>query len=168
MNWDRRSRACVRNRIVTAGNANPQDNRRQLSRWKTSGQKLSTAQGASYCWALRLFQGNANLFLVANRMLRYLHIKLHQRQPLQHVPEYVPITTSVTTGRLGNWQTSRKLITFAIPEDFFDGHRWNISTEISVAFIASRRSLARPGGLSLSCKEHASMTCSAQIKQLDV
>ena len=54
------------------------------------------------------------------------------------IPEYVPITTSVTTGRPANWETPLGIYHFRhIQIDFFDGYRLEHLDRNQRAFIAS-------------------------------
>ena len=54
------------------------------------------------------------------------------------IPEYVPVTTSVTTNRPAQWETTLGVFDFRhIQVDFFDGFRFVDLGESQQAFIAT-------------------------------
>ena len=54
------------------------------------------------------------------------------------IPEYVPVTTSVTTSRPARWETALGIFSFRhIQEDFFYGYRLEDIGEGQQTFIAS-------------------------------
>jgi predicted transcriptional regulator of viral defense system len=54
------------------------------------------------------------------------------------IPEFVPVTTSVTTNRPVSWETRLGIFDFRhIQVDFFDGYRWVDLGNKQHAFIAS-------------------------------
>ena len=114
------------------------DIRRQLSRWKTSGKIYQLRRGL-YCLAPPFQKVKPHPFLVANRMLPASYISLHSALAYYGmIPEYVPITTSVTTGRPANWETPLGIYHFRhIQIDFFDGYRLEGLDQNQRAFIAS-------------------------------
>jgi hypothetical protein len=85
--------------FLLAGEVDPADLRRQLSRWVTSGHLLQLRRGL-YALAPPYRKAEPHPFLVANRLVRGSYVSLHSA--LAHhglIPEHVPVVTSVTTGR---------------------------------------------------------------------
>ena len=85
--------------FLLAGDVDPADLRRQLSRWVTGGRLLQLRRGL-YALAPPYRKAKPHPFLVANRLVRGSYVSL--QSALAHhglVPEHVPVTTSVTTGR---------------------------------------------------------------------
>jgi predicted transcriptional regulator of viral defense system len=72
-------------------------------------------------------------------MLPASYISLHSALAYYGmIPEYVPITTSVTTARPANWETPLGIYHFRhIQIDFFDGYRLEVFDQHQRAFIAS-------------------------------
>ncbi len=97
--------------LLLAGEVDPRDVRRQLSRWKKSGQIYQMRRGL-YALAPPYQKIKAHPFLIANRLVRHSYVSC--QSALAHhglIPEYVPVVTSVTTGRpyrfttpLGNFE----------------------------------------------------------------
>jgi len=91
--------------LLLAGDVDPADVRRQLSRWTTSGRIYQLRRGF-YALAPPFQKVQPHPFLVANRMVRGSYVSL--QSALAHyglIPDIVPVTTSVTTARPGRWQT---------------------------------------------------------------
>lgn len=85
--------------LLLAGDVDPADVSRQLSRWTTSGRLLQLRRGL-YALAPPYQKVVPHPFLVANRLTRGSYVSLHAA--LAHhglIPEHVPVTTSVATGR---------------------------------------------------------------------
>ena len=85
--------------FLLAGDVDPADLRRQLSRWVTSGKLVPLRRGL-YALAPPYRKTEAHPFLVANRLVRGSYVSL--QSALAHhglIPEHVPVVTSVTTGR---------------------------------------------------------------------
>ncbi len=85
--------------FLLAGDVDPADVRRQLSRWVRSRRVVQLRRGL-YALARPYRQSEPHPFLVANRLVRGSYVSL-QAALAYHglIPEYVPVTTSVTTGR---------------------------------------------------------------------
>ena len=91
--------------MLLAGNVDPSDVRRQLSRWKKAGRIWQLRRGV-YALAPPLQKTKPHPFLVANRLVRGSYVSL--QSALAHhglIPEYVPVVTSVTARRPGCWET---------------------------------------------------------------
>lgn len=85
--------------LLLAGDVDPADVRRQLSRWVKVGRLLQLRRGL-YALAPPYRKVAPHPFLVANRLVRGSYVSL--QSALAHhglVPEHVPVTTSMTTGR---------------------------------------------------------------------
>lgn len=85
--------------FLLAGEVDPADLRRQLSRWVSSGHLVQLRRGL-YALAPPYRKTEPHPFLVANRLVRGSYVSLHSA--LAHhgfIPEHVPVITSVTTGR---------------------------------------------------------------------
>jgi hypothetical protein len=85
--------------FLLAGDVDPADLRRQLSRWVTSGHLVQLRRGL-YALAPPYRKTEPHPFLVANRLVRGSYVSL--QSALAHhglIPEHVPVITSVTSGR---------------------------------------------------------------------
>ncbi len=91
--------------LLLAGDVDPQNVRRQLSRWTKAG-KLYQLRRGLYALAPPYQKVKPHPFLMANRMVQGSYVSL--QSALAHyglIPEYVAITTSITTGRPASWNT---------------------------------------------------------------
>ncbi|MDP6117794.1 MAG: hypothetical protein QGG53_38500 [Planctomycetota bacterium] len=98
--------------LLLAGKADLNDVRRQLSRWVDAGKVIQLRRGL-YALAEPYGQVKPHSFYVANQMVRGSYVSLHSA--LSHyglIPEYVPVVTSVHTGRPGQWETSLGVFRF--------------------------------------------------------
>jgi hypothetical protein len=85
--------------FLLAGDVDPADLRRQLSRWVSSRRLVQLRRGL-YALAAPYRKTEPHPFLVANRLVRGSYVSL--QSALAHhglIPEHVPVVTSVTTGR---------------------------------------------------------------------
>ncbi len=84
---------------ILAGERSPEHVRRQLHRWCTRGRILKLRRGV-YMVNERRSGDRAHPFVIANYLKKGSYVSL--QSALSHygmIPEYVPVTTSVTTGR---------------------------------------------------------------------
>lgn len=91
--------------LLLAGDVDPADVRRQLSRWAEAG-KLHQLRRGLYTLAPTYQRVQPHPFLVANHLVRGSYVSL--QAALAHynlIPEYVPVTTSITPGRPSQWDT---------------------------------------------------------------
>ena len=91
--------------LLLAGDVDPDSVRRQLSRWTRAG-KLDQLRRGLYTLAPPYQKVKPHPFLVANRLVTASYVSLPAA--LAHyglIPEYVPVVTSVTTGRPGTFET---------------------------------------------------------------
>lgn len=85
--------------FLLAGDVRPADVRRQLSRWVQGGRILQLRRGL-YALASPYRKTRPHPFLVANRLVRGSYVSLQSALAYHGlIPEHVPVTTSVTTGR---------------------------------------------------------------------
>lgn len=91
--------------LLLAGDVDPADVRRQLSRWVKAGRIYQLRRGL-YALAPPFQKVKPHPFLVANRLVRGSYVSL--QSALAHyglIPESVPVTTSVAASRPGRWET---------------------------------------------------------------
>ncbi len=91
--------------LLLAGDVDPADVHRQLSRWVKAG-RLHQLRRGLYTLAPPFQKVQPHPFLVANRLVPGSYVSL-QSVLAEHslIPEYVPVTTSVTPSRPGRWDT---------------------------------------------------------------
>jgi len=110
--------------FLLAGNVDPAGVRRQLSRWVESGRLLQLRRGL-YALAPPFQKVRPHPFLVANRLVPGSYVSL--QSALAHsalIPESVPVTTSVTVGRPGRWDTPLGTYDFRhLQSELFFGYR---------------------------------------------
>jgi len=108
--------------LLLAGDVDPVDVRRQLSRWTRAGRLYQLRRGL-YALAPPFQKVRPHPFLVANRLVPGSYVSL--QSVLAHhslIPEYVPVTTSITTGRPGRWDTPLGVYDFRhLQVDLFTG-----------------------------------------------
>ena len=91
--------------LLLAGPVDPRAVSRQLSRWTRAGRIHQLRRGL-YALAPPYQKVRAHPFVIANRMVRGSYVSC--QSALAHyglIPEHVPGTVSVTTGRPGRWET---------------------------------------------------------------
>jgi predicted transcriptional regulator of viral defense system len=85
--------------FLLAGDVDPADVRRQLSRWVKGGRLLQLRRGL-YALAPPYRKARPHPFLVASRLVRGSYVSLQSALAYHGlIPEHVPVTTSVTTAR---------------------------------------------------------------------
>ncbi|MGQ9491439.1 MAG: type IV toxin-antitoxin system AbiEi family antitoxin domain-containing protein, partial [Anaerolineae bacterium] len=124
--------------LLLAGEVDPNDVRRQLSRWVKAGRLYQLRRGL-YALAPPFQKVKPHPFVVANRMARGSYVSL--QAALAHyglIPEAVSAVTSVTTARPGRWETPLGIYEFRHlrPELCF-GYRLVEVSPGQRAFIAS-------------------------------
>ena len=91
--------------LLLAGQTNPNYVRRQLTEWVNTGKVWQLRRGL-YTLAPPHQKVKPHPFLVANRMVNGSYVsKMSALAYFGHVPEFVVLITSVTTGRPGEWET---------------------------------------------------------------
>ena len=109
--------------LLLAGDANPREIRRQLSRWRQASKIYQLRRGL-YCLAPPFQKVNPHPFLVANRLIPSSYVSLQSALAYYGmIPEHVPVTTSVTTSRPAHWEAPLGIFDFRhIQVDFFYGY----------------------------------------------
>lgn len=110
--------------LLLAGDVDPGDVRRQLSRWTAAGYLCQVRRGL-YALAKPYRKAEPHPFLVAGLLVRASYVSLQSALAYYGlIPEHVPITTSVTAKRPGNWDTPLGVFSFRrIKAGFFRGYR---------------------------------------------
>jgi predicted transcriptional regulator of viral defense system len=125
--------------LLLAGGVDPNNVRKQLSRWVRAGRLYQLRRGL-YALAPPFQKVKPHPFLVANRMVRGSYVS--RQSALAHfglIPEYVPVVTSVTTARPGRWETPLGIYDFRhIKTDLFRGYRLVDLGDGQQAYLATR------------------------------
>ena len=120
--------------LLLAGDVDPDDVRRQLSRWTAAGRLYQLRRGV-YALSPPFQKVKPHPFVIANTLLRPSYVSL--QAALAHyglIPDYTPVTTSVTTARPGQWQTALGEYAFRrIKPAWWQDFRW---LEVSVGQYA--------------------------------
>jgi predicted transcriptional regulator of viral defense system len=111
--------------LLLAGSVDIKDVRRQLSRWVKAGKIYQLRRGL-YSLASPYQKTVSHPFLVANRIVRSSYVSLQSALAYHGlIPEHVPVTTSVTTGRPNRWETPLGVFAYQhIQPRLFDGYRF--------------------------------------------
>jgi predicted transcriptional regulator of viral defense system len=92
--------------MLLAGPDRPAEVRRQLSRWVAAGRLIQLRRGL-YAVAPPFARASPGQFAVAARLRRPSYVSLQSALSFHGaIPEVVPVTTSVTTGRPGRVETA--------------------------------------------------------------
>ena len=123
--------------LLLAGNIRASDLYQQLTFWKNSGRILQLRRGL-YVLAPPYQKVQPHPFHIANRMVPGSYVSC--QSALAHanlIPEWVPVVTSVSTGRPGIWKTPLgEYWCRHIREGLFFGYRWIEVAPGQYAFIA--------------------------------
>lgn len=95
-----------RSSLLLAGDRDPVDVRRQLARWNAAGRIIQLRRNV-YVLAHPWRRVQPHPFVVANELRSPSYVSL--QSALAHyglIPEAVPVTTSITTGRPGDFDTA--------------------------------------------------------------
>jgi hypothetical protein len=124
--------------LLLAGEVDPADVRRQLSRWTSSGRLYQLRRGL-YALAPPFQKVKPHPFVTANRMVRGSYVSC--QSVLAHydlIPEYVPVITSVTALRPGRWETPLGVFEFRrIKINLLRGYRLIDLSQGQKAFVAA-------------------------------
>jgi hypothetical protein len=139
--------------FLLAGDVSPEDVRRQLSRWTRAGRLYQLRRGV-YAPAPPYQKVKPHPFAIANAQRRPSYVSL--QAALSHhgmIPEVTPVTTSVTTGRPGEWENSLGRYTFRhVKPAWLHGYRLLEVGQGQQAFVATPEKALldlvylRPGG----------------------
>jgi len=92
--------------LLLAGDVRPKEIQRQLARWAQNGYVHQVRRGL-YSIAPPYRHVTPHPFLIANRIVKASYISCQSALAWYGlIPEYTPVTVSVTTGRPGAWETS--------------------------------------------------------------
>lgn len=124
--------------LLLSGNVSPFDIRKQISRWTKSG-KLYQLRRGLYSLAPPYQKVIPHPFLIANQILAGSYVSLQSALAYYGmIPELVPVTTSVTTGRPATYQTPLGQFDYHhIQVDWFRAYRMVDLGNDQRAFIAS-------------------------------
>ncbi|MBU2602721.1 MAG: hypothetical protein KKA32_11245 [Actinobacteria bacterium] len=85
--------------LLLAGEPHPAEVRRRLSRWTAAGKLLQLRRGL-YVVAVPYADAHPHPFVIANRLQRGSYVSAQAALAFRGtIPEYVPVVTSVSTGR---------------------------------------------------------------------
>lgn len=123
--------------LMLAGDVEPGNVRRQLSRWTKSGRLFQLRRGL-YALAPPYQAVKPHPFLVANRMVSGSYVSLQSALAYHGlIPEFVPTVTSVTTGRPNEWETPLGRFAYRhIRPDCLHGYRRLQLGQGQAAFVA--------------------------------
>ena len=120
--------------LLLAGDVDPNDVRRQLSRWARSGRIRKLRRGL-YTLAPPYRNVVPHPFVIANALVPGSYVSAQSALAFYgFIPEYTPRTTSVTTGRPSNWDGGFQFQHLA-PHLFF-GYQLVELSEGQRAFVA--------------------------------
>jgi predicted transcriptional regulator of viral defense system len=124
--------------LLVAGQSDPADLRRQLSRWTKAG-KLHQVRRGLYALASPFQKMKPHPFVVANRLVRSSYITSQSALAFYGmIPEHVSTVTSVTTLRPGQWKTPLGIFQFQhLRSALFFGYRWTDLGGGQEAFVAT-------------------------------
>jgi len=124
--------------LLLAGNEEPADVRRQLSRWTKARRILQLRRGL-YALAPPHQKSAPHPFAVANRMVQGSYVSLQSALAFHGlIPEQVPTVTSVTTGRPRTWHSPGGEYVFRhIHKRWFWGYRKLGLGGMQHAFVAT-------------------------------
>lgn len=124
--------------LLLAGQSDPDHIRAQLSRWVRAG-KLYQLRRGLYALAPPYLRLKPHPFVTANRIAPASYVSL--QSALAHyglIPEHVPVVTSVTTGRPGQWDTPLGVFSYRhLSVRAFFGYRRLDLGAAQAAFVAS-------------------------------
>lgn len=123
--------------LLLAGNIDPNNIRKQLSRWTSSGKLIQPRRGL-YCLAEPYQKVHPHPFLISNPLKRGSHVSLQAALAFHGlIPEGVFLTTSVTTGRPETISTALGFFEFRhIQTSWFHGYQQYDLGNDQKAFIA--------------------------------
>lgn len=124
--------------LLLAGEVNPRNVRRQLSRWTKAGRLYQLRRGL-YALAPPFQKVQPHPFLVANRMVQASYVSCQSALAYAGlIPEPVAVVVSVTTARPGHWDTPLGSYRYHhIKQDLFWGYRQIELGQGQRAFVAT-------------------------------
>jgi len=124
--------------LLMAGDVDPAEVRLQLSRWTTVGKIYQVRRGL-YFLAPPYQKIKPHPFMIANKLLRASYVSCQSALAFYGlIPEYVPVTVSVTTTRPGRKETALGVFEFHhMKPELFRGYRLTDLGGGQQAFIAT-------------------------------
>ena len=124
--------------LLMSGDVSPAAIQKQLARWLKAGKLIQVRRGL-YTLAEPHRKVSPHPFLVANRLKRASYVSLQSAMAYHGmIPEYVPVVTSVTTGRPGTMNTTPGNFLFKhIKKSLFSGYRELEVEKGQMAFVAT-------------------------------
>lgn len=124
--------------LLLAGDVDPNNVRRQISRWMTAG-KLCQLRRGLYALAPPYQKTIPHPFLVANRLVRASYVSLQAALAYCGlIPEHVPVVTSVTTVRPVEYETPLGHYAFRhVKQSLFYGYHPMEVDDGQPAFVAT-------------------------------
>lgn len=124
--------------LLLSGDVDPLDVRKQLSRWTAAGKLVQLRRGL-YSLAPPYQKSIPHPFLIANKLVPGAYVSLQSALAYYGmIPEGVPITTSVTTGRPARYQNAFGQFDFRhIQVDWFHSYQLVDLGNDQQAFIAT-------------------------------
>jgi hypothetical protein len=124
--------------LLLAGDTDPADVRRQLCRWVEAGRLYQLRRGL-YSLAPPFQRVRPHPFLIANSLVRGSYVSLQSALAYYGlIPESVPVTTSVASGRPGRWATPLGVYDFRhLRKDLLTGYRRILLAEGQEALVAT-------------------------------
>ncbi len=124
--------------LLLAGDVDPSDVQRQLSRW-TAGGRLYQLRRGLYALAPPFQKIKPHPFLIANRLVRGSYVSCQSALAFYGlIPEYVPVITSVTPARPARWETPLGVFEFRhLKTDLLRGYRLSEVSAGQQAFVAT-------------------------------
>lgn len=124
--------------LLLAGDVEAAGVHRQMSRWTQAGRVVQLRKGL-YALPAPFRKVAAHPFVVANRLVQPSYVSLESA--LSHhglIPEMVPVTTSVTTGRTGRFSTALGVFVFHhLKQELFWGYEQAELAGDQRAFVAT-------------------------------
>jgi predicted transcriptional regulator of viral defense system len=124
--------------LLLAGDVDRADVQRQLSRWTRAGRVVQVRKGL-YALSSPFRKVIAHPFVLANRLVLPSYVSLESA--LSHhglIPEHVPVTISVTTGRPSRFTTALGAHAFHnVKQDLFWGYELLDLVDGQQAFVAT-------------------------------
>lgn len=124
--------------LLLAGAQDPHNVRQQLSRWVKTGRVYQLRRGV-YALAPPFQKVKPHPFLIANRMVRASYVSCQSALAFYElIPEYTPVTLSVTTARPARWKTPFGVFEFRhIKPEMLYGYRALEVSAGQTAFVAT-------------------------------
>jgi len=124
--------------LLLAGTVDPNEIRKQLSRWTQSGRLYQLRRGL-YTLAPPYQKVKPHPFVIANRLVRNSYVSCQSALAYYGlIPEYVPVTTSITTARPARWDTPLGSFEFRhVKVELLRGYRMTDVGRDQQAFVAT-------------------------------